>query len=103
MENKELRLVGGLISGRLEVFYSGRWGTVCDDGFDTNDAKVACRHLGFESKRATVIASSNVPDGSGQIWLDNINCAGTDRTLFECSHNGWGSHNCNHGEDVGVS
>jgi len=40
--------------------------------------------------------------GSGFIWLDNLNCAGSESTPFHCPHNGFGVHNCRHYEDAGV-
>ena len=40
--------------------------------------------------------------GSGQIWLDEMFCSGTEATLPECPRNSWGSNDCSHGEDVAI-
>nr|XP_055172276.1 macrophage receptor MARCO [Nyctereutes procyonoides] len=93
-----VRIVGTRTRGRAEVHYNGAWGTICDDDWDNLDATVFCRMLGYS--RGTALFS--MPPGTGQIWLDNVACQGTEVSLWSCNKNSWGSHNCNHNEDAGV-
>ena len=99
-----IRLVGGSSynEGRVEVYYNGRWGTVCDDGWSSIDAGVVCRQLGFGSS-GTAVYSAGFGQGSGSIWLDNVACTGSESTLASCGHLGVGvTRSCSHSEDAGV-
>ena len=40
--------------------------------------------------------------GSASILLDDVQCTGNEVSIFSCSHNSIGSHNCDHSEDAGV-
>ncbi len=95
----QVRIAGGGATGRLEIFHQGQWGTVCDDNFGTVDANVACRQLGYAS--GTV--RTDVAGGSDRIWLDEVGCAGTELGLGICPHPAWGTHDCTHVDDVGVT
>ncbi|XP_035237543.1 deleted in malignant brain tumors 1 protein-like isoform X46 [Anguilla anguilla] len=99
-----LRLVDGPdgCSGRVEVYYAGQWGTVCDDGWDLNDAHVVCRQLDC-GEAVGAHGTAHFGEGSGQITLDDLGCSGTEGSLDQCSHSGLGIHNCRHHEDAGVT
>ena len=102
----KLRLVGGVetsttLSGRVEVFINGEWGTVCDDGWDIRDANVACRQLGFGYALTTSCCAA-FGQGSGSILLDDLECTGSESSLASCPHRGIGTHSCGHHEDAGL-
>eukprot|EP00058_Branchiostoma_floridae_P016425 XP_002601913.1 hypothetical protein BRAFLDRAFT_86397 [Branchiostoma floridae] len=100
---KDIELEDGSLphEGRVEVEYDWSWGTVCDDGFDMNDAHVICRQLGYKSAEE-VRSQAAFGEGSGKIVLDDLACEGSETNIEDCSHNGWGIHDCQHSEDVGV-
>ena len=87
--------------GRVELYYNGEWGTVCDDGWDNTDTGVVCRQLGFgfygRSRRRYF------GQGSGPIWLDSVTCIGNESTLVSCGHLGFSiTRSCSHFEDVEI-
>ena len=88
--------------GRLEVCYNDDWGTVCDDSFDYSDAQVACYDLGYSKTGPNYYYHAYFGQGVGTILLDDLHCNGNENSLWSCPHNGVGSHNCGHGEDIGV-
>uniref|UniRef100_A0A7N6BIC5 SRCR domain-containing protein n=1 Tax=Anabas testudineus TaxID=64144 RepID=A0A7N6BIC5_ANATE len=89
-------------TGRVEILYNNTWGTVfCDDGWDFNDAEVVCRELGCGAA-LHASNSAHFGPGTGRIWLSGVDCSGSEISLSECKHSGFGNNNCEHSQDAGV-
>uniref|UniRef100_A0A667X8H4 SRCR domain-containing protein n=1 Tax=Myripristis murdjan TaxID=586833 RepID=A0A667X8H4_9TELE len=98
-----VRLAGGgdRCAGRVEVWKHGRWGTVCDDQWDLRDADVVCAQLGCGYAINVTGQGGQFPRGSGPIHLDELNCTGSEESLWACPATEEG-HDCGHKEDAGV-
>ena len=99
----EVRLIGGNATseGRVEIFHEDVWGTVCDDLWDINDARVVCRQLGYSDAEEAIL-EAEFGAGSGRIWLDEVECSGNETFLANCSFPEWGTADCFHSHDSGV-
>lgn len=89
------------MEGTIRILHDGSYGTICDDSFDSNDAKVICRMLGYHGP-AVALSNAHFGQGSGQIWLDDLACTGTESDVAYCGSITWGKQNCQHSEDAGV-
>ncbi|MGH0149152.1 UNVERIFIED_CONTAM: hypothetical protein FKN15_014477 [Acipenser sinensis] len=104
-EPAELRLAGSSspCSGRVEVRFEGSWGTVCGDSWDLKDAQVVCRQLGCGPAESAGWGEAMFGQGNGTIWLDEVNCRGSEMHLWDCRHSPLGHNDCDHKEDAWVT
>ena len=78
-----IRLVGGSdIAGRVEICHDGRWASICGEGWDTADANVTCRQLGYTSGRLPHIGYGGTTRNA---WMRLFNCTGREDMLVNCS------------------
>ena len=98
----DVNLIGGEdeFEGRVEVCIDGYWGTVCDDLWSYEDARVVCRQLDYPHSGAEALTFSFFGVGSGPINMDNVQCTGEEDQLINCTY--LSTHNCVHLEDAGV-
>ena len=96
---------GSQYEGIVEVFHNGEWGTVCNRNWNYHTAFVACRTAGFNSAVRAVLNASYFGGGVGPIQLDNVQCTGSEATLWDCRHSSWRTidSSCqNHARDAAV-
>ncbi|KAI4872555.1 hypothetical protein NFI96_018839, partial [Prochilodus magdalenae] len=100
-----VRLVdgGSRCAGRVEVYRTGQWGTVCDNiwnYWDKTDAGVVCRELGC----GKAVGTPKFGPGSGPILMGLVWCGGSESALTSCSYaSNYGRYCSSHDQDVGVT
>uniref|UniRef100_A0A8C9T104 SRCR domain-containing protein n=1 Tax=Scleropages formosus TaxID=113540 RepID=A0A8C9T104_SCLFO len=105
LPDSDVRLVNGNspCEGRVEVRHEEQWGTVCGWGWDITDASVVCRQIMFCGDAVAAPQYGHFGAGTGKIWLSYVDCGGSESTLKDCEHHGWGTvYSCGHSEDAGV-
>lgn len=110
----------GLRVGRVEICIGGRYGTICDDYWDHDDASVLCKQLGFSPHGKTVafktfmlqycfgillgalaLVNQIFSEEELDIFLMDVACNGSENMLTACNI---GTHEtfCGSSDDAGA-
>ncbi|XP_060728257.1 lysyl oxidase homolog 3B isoform X2 [Tachysurus vachellii] len=98
-----VRLKGGAKTGegRVEVLKGSEWGTVCDDRWNMQTASVVCRELGYGSAKEA-LTGARMGQGIGPIYMNEVQCTGHERSLWNCRYKNITDEDCKHTEDAAV-
>ena len=88
--------------GRAEIYFNGRWGTICDTYWEDRDADIFCKQAGYIYGESTAL----IPAGNDAmpIWMTRVECTGKETDFLQCRAS-WDSRQtseCAHYEDAGV-
>ena len=77
MKDGDMRLAdgGSANEGRVEIYYNGQWGTVCENMWDLTDASVVCRALGFRNATEALGGAAFGPGNPQVSWSPKAGCA----------------------------
>ncbi|XP_056348337.1 LOW QUALITY PROTEIN: antigen WC1.1-like [Oenanthe melanoleuca] len=83
--SRQVRLVGssGRCAGRVEVYSGGSWSSVCQEGWELQDAAVVCRELGCGTALEAP-SWARFGAGTGPLWPYMAECSGSEESLWEC-------------------
>lgn len=90
--------------GRLEVYFNGEWGSVCNRNWGSWSGVIACKDLGFVGLAKVTTASHYTYLGSedSPIWLEGVRCSESHSRIRDCPHEPFGYQPCSHDDDVGL-
>ncbi|XP_031563150.1 scavenger receptor cysteine-rich type 1 protein M130-like [Actinia tenebrosa] len=85
--------------GRVTLKVKGSAGSICGNGWNKKEADVACQMEGFKQ---ALVPISHFGGGPAKIWLSNVRCSNSDKSLKECNHDGWIDNSCPKNHHAGV-
>ena len=101
-----VRLVNGIANfqGRVEFYTSELgWGTVCDQDWSINEARVVCRQLGYPPATQAQ-RGAHFGRGTGQVHSEDFKCRGDESDISLCqTGSSWSDSVCDHADDVSVT
>ena len=102
-----LRLAGNGSSatdGYIEVFDENnkKWGNICKTSFNIIDAHVVCNMLGFYTAMTASTNTAEYDLNDPHFVLDDLNCDGTETSVFDCPVTGESNGQCDASEVAGV-
>ena len=88
--------------GRVEVFTSGVWRSICVDTWNIVEANLVCVQLGYLRAEEAYLGQGGVfGEGSGPI-LEDLQCTGAETILQQCTFDIAVGGNCSHSMDAAV-
>lgn len=69
--------------------YNGVWGSVCDWLWDSRDARVFCRDIGYVD--GLEVVGARYGHVNGPLWFTRVSCKGDEKSILECRHTGFNS------------
>jgi deleted-in-malignant-brain-tumors protein 1 len=88
--------------GRAEIYFDGRWGTICDLYWEDDDADVFCKEAGYMGGESTILLRRGKSEQP--IWMSHVECNGDEDHFLKCRAS-WDARTisrCSHYDDAGV-
>ncbi|XP_029473789.1 deleted in malignant brain tumors 1 protein-like isoform X2 [Rhinatrema bivittatum] len=86
-------------AGRVQVAHEDQWTTVCDHGWELQDAQVVCKDIGC-GFAISATGAARFGEGTDSIWLSDVDCKGTESKITDCLASRGNKPNCSHAEDA---
>ena len=97
LQNGDVRLIDGLTAtcGRVEIFYDGDWGRVCNESWTETSANVVCRQLGYGYALKSSIRNDSSPADYESSPVHDLECPPYATKISDCNQTlSWEVHNC---------